>query len=43
MTGDFHFIQFAVQLLNLTILAQDKDVSSPFQICGIVIPKLVRK
>ena len=34
-------LQFAVQLLNLAILAQDKDASSPFHICGIVIPKLV--
>ncbi|XP_065897600.1 uncharacterized protein [Dysidea avara] len=34
--------EFAVQLLNLAILAQDKDASSPFHICGIVVPKLVK-
>ena len=34
-------LQFAVKLLELAILAQDKDASSPFHICGIVIPKLV--
>ena len=40
---NFYSTQFAIRLLNLTISAQDKDISSPFQICGIVVPKLVRK
>ena len=33
--------QLAIQLLDLTILSLHNDVTTPFQLCGIVAPKLV--
>jgi hypothetical protein len=37
------FLQLAVQLLDLAALFVENDAASPFQLCGIVIPKLVCK
>ena len=37
------FLQLAIQLLDLAAMFVDNDAASPFQLCGIVIPKLVRK
>ena len=35
------FLQLAIQLLDLAALFVENDAASPFQLCGIVIPKLV--
>ena len=42
-TNNFSIIimQFAIQLLGLATLSLQNDMASPFQICGVVAPKLV--
>ena len=39
--SSFHDLQLAVQLLDLAAMFVEHDTASPFQLCGIVIPKLV--
>lgn len=34
-------LQLAIQLLDLATLFVENNAASPFQLCGIVIPKLV--
>ncbi|XP_064383534.1 uncharacterized protein LOC135332129 isoform X2 [Halichondria panicea] len=34
--------KLAIQLLDLTILSLHNDVTTPFQLCGIVAPKLIK-
>ena len=37
----YYNMQFAVHLLRLATSSLEKDMASPFQICGVVAPKLV--
>ena len=34
-------IQLAIRLLDLAALSVENDMTTPFQLCGIVVPKLV--
>ena len=40
-TGMYWYLQLAIHLLNLSILSLENDAASPFQICAVVLPKLV--
>ena len=38
---NFSLSQLAIHLLDLSVLSIENDVATPFQLCGIVVPKLV--